>query len=177
MRTNEYADRHHLYKWVLDSLDLPHNTMHDFSRLNFVNTVLSKRKLGWLVDNKYVEAWNDPRFPTLRGIFRRGMTKEALVKFILEQGHSKNTVLQEWDKLWAYNKQVIDPIVPRYSAIVSPFTVKIEGLAYDKASKMVSKHPKNESVGNKYVIFSNTISVEAEDFSDVNVDEKITLME
>jgi len=53
--------------------------MHDFSRLNFKNTVLSKRKLNMLVNCKAVEGWNDPRFPTIRGVIRRGVVKEGLV--------------------------------------------------------------------------------------------------
>jgi len=78
---------------------------------------LSKRKLTWFVENKYVEGWDDPRFPTVQGILRRGMTPHALIEFMLEQGHSKNTTLQEWDKIWAINKKHIDPIIPRLSAI------------------------------------------------------------
>jgi glutamyl/glutaminyl-tRNA synthetase len=68
--------------------------------------VLSKRKLQKLVDTKVVSGWTDPRFPTVQGILRRGMTLEALRTFILAQGASKNTNLQEWDKIWAINKKV-----------------------------------------------------------------------
>ena len=70
-----------------------------------------------MVDLKVVDGWNDPRFPTLRGIIRRGVTVEALTEFMLEQGASKNANLMEWDKLWATNIKVIDNICPRYSAI------------------------------------------------------------
>ena len=91
--------------------------IYDFSKLNLVSTVLSKRKLRWFVENGHVEGWDDPRFPTVQGIMRRGMTVEALKDFMLDQGPSKNTNLQEWDKIWAINKGVIDPIAPRYTCI------------------------------------------------------------
>ena len=91
--------------------------IYEFSRLNFVNTCLSKRKLQWFVDTGRVEGWEDPRFPTLRGILRRGITVQTLTEFMLEQGPSKNANLMEWDKLWAINAKIIDKDCPRITAI------------------------------------------------------------
>ena len=89
-----------------------------YSRLNLVSTILSKRSLKWFVEANIADGWYDPRFPTFQGIMRRGVTVEALKNFMLEQGPSKNTNLMEWDKLWAMNKDIIDPTTPRYTAIV-----------------------------------------------------------
>lgn len=86
-------------------------------RLNFVNTVLSKRKLTWFVETGRVESWSDPRMPTVQGILRRGMTIEALREFILSQGASRNITFQEWDKIWTINKKVVDPVCPRHTAV------------------------------------------------------------
>ena len=73
--------------------------------------------MKWFVDEGKVDGWTDPRFPTVQGIMRRGMSVQALTKFMLEQGPSKNTNLMQWDKLWAYNKDVIDPVAARYTVI------------------------------------------------------------
>jgi hypothetical protein len=88
-------------------------------RLNFVYTVLSKRKLTWFVQTKRVDGWDDPRMPTVQGIFRRGLQVEALREFILSQGASKNVTYQEWDKIWTINKKLIDPVCPRHTAVVA----------------------------------------------------------
>jgi len=79
-------------------LELRPVIIYDFSKLNLKSTVLSKRKLKWFVEEGHVEGWNDPRFPTVQGIMRRGMTVAALSSFMLEQGASKNTNMMEWAK-------------------------------------------------------------------------------
>lgn len=117
LRTNEYHDRNDQYYWFIEQMGLRKPLIWDYSRINFIYTLLSKRKLQWFVDKGLVSGWDDPRFPTVRGILRRGLTKEALMQFILMQGASKNTILLEWDKLWAINKQIIDPLSPRYVAL------------------------------------------------------------
>lgn len=77
----------------------------EYSRLNFEYTTLSKRKLLWFVEAGLVGGWDDPRFPTVRGSCRRGLTVEALREFILLQGASKNDNTMTWDKLWTMNKK------------------------------------------------------------------------
>lgn len=119
LRTNEYRDRNPLYAWFLEVLNLRKVSMWDFSRANFVYTLLSKRKLTWFVDEGLVTGWDDPRFPTVRGILRRGMTVEALRTYTLMQGSSQKMLSVEWDKIWALNKKVVDPISGRYTALKS----------------------------------------------------------
>ena len=102
---------------MLKALDLPILEIYEYSRLNLEYTVLSKRKLAWFVNNGMVEGWNDPRFPTLRGVLRKGIRVETLIEFMLDQGPTKRVNLMEWEKIWAMNKKIIDPICPRYSAV------------------------------------------------------------
>lgn len=81
---------------MLDALNLRGVQVWDFARMNFIRTLLSKRKLTKLVESGVVWGWDDPRFPTIRGIRRRGMTIPALREFILKQGPSKAVTLFDW---------------------------------------------------------------------------------
>ena len=85
LRSSEYHDRNAQYYRILDDMGLRRVQIYEFSRLNMVYTLLSKRKLLWFVQNGKVEGWNDPRFPTVQGIVRRGLNIQALILFILEQ--------------------------------------------------------------------------------------------
>ena len=179
MRSNEYADRNHQYKWFLDNLKLRPVLIHDYSRLNFISTTLSKRNLNWFVENKMVEGWDDPRFPTVRGILRHGMLKTALLEFILEQGPSKNTNLMEWDKIWAINRKHIEAISLKMTAIskVGAAEIKIENFAgISEQVAIFPFHPKNESLGNKPVTKTESVLVESEDMVGLKVGDKILLM-
>ena len=178
MRTVEYHDYNNGYHWVLEKLGLRDVEIYDYSRLNLVSTVLSKRNLKWFVDENIAEGWEDPRFPTVQGIMRRGMTPEALKRFMLEQGPSKNTNLMEWDKIWAYNKEAIDNTSARYTAIVKDTSAKIiidncpEGIT----AETHPLHGKNPELGSKAVLYGKEVLVEAGDAEDVQEGEKITLM-
>lgn len=114
LRTTEYEDRDDQYYWILQQFDLKKPVIVSYSRLNMTHTVLSKRKLTWYVEEGLVDGWDDPRMPTIRGILRRGMTVEALKDFIIAQGSSRSIVVMEWDKIWSFNKKVIDPVAVRY---------------------------------------------------------------
>lgn len=85
LRSSEYHDRNAQYFKVLEDMGMRQVQLYEFSRLNLVFTLLSKRKLLWFVQTGLVDGWDDPRFPTVRGIVRRGLKIEALIQFILEQ--------------------------------------------------------------------------------------------
>ena len=104
---------------MINALGLRKVNIWDFSRVNFVYTFLSKRKLRDCLELGLARGWDDPRFPTFRGMRRRGMTTEALRQFMLLQGPSQNQVLLEWDSIWTINKKIIDPIAPRFCAIAT----------------------------------------------------------
>jgi glutamyl-tRNA synthetase len=133
LRANEYSDRIPMYKWVLNAFNLPDINIYEFSRLNLVHTVLSKRNLKWFVNNKIVDDWVDPRFPTVQGVLRRGLKVQTLRDFMLAQGPSKNTNLMEWDKIYAMNRDIIDPTARRLFAVSTEngVTIHIENLPSD----------------------------------------------
>ncbi|GEQ67173.1 hypothetical protein JCM33374_g836 [Metschnikowia sp. JCM 33374] len=179
LRTNEYRDRNPQYDWIQKSLKLRHVDIWDFGRVNFMRTLLSKRKLQWFVDSGYVGNWDDPRFPTVRGVRRRGMTVEGLRNFILSQGPSKNIINMEWSAIWAMNKKIIDPIAPRHTAIDVKDAVPV---TLTKAPESVvteekPKHKKNPDVGLKKVLYSSRALVEQVDAASFAEGEEVTFMD
>ncbi|KAJ9191282.1 hypothetical protein DTO164E3_8909 [Paecilomyces variotii] len=177
LRTNEYRDRNPQYAWIQEALGIRPVDIWDFSRLNFVRTVLSKRKLTVLVDKGVVWGWDDPRMPTVRGIRRRGMTVPALREFILKQGPSQNVINLDWTSFWATNKKYLDPIAPRYTAIPKHNAVIAIVNGVDETSSLDKpKHNKNAALGTKKVFFSKEILLSQEDATSFKVTEEITLM-
>ncbi|OJJ48501.1 hypothetical protein ASPZODRAFT_140791 [Penicilliopsis zonata CBS 506.65] len=178
LRTTEYRDRNPQYQWMLDTLKLRNVQIWDFARMNFIRTLLSKRKLTKLVDQGTVWGWDDPRMPTIRGIRRRGMTIPALREFILKQGPSKNITLMEPSAMWAVNKKYIDPIAPRHTAIAKNGMIKavVNGAPATPYTEEKPKHAKNAAVGTKKVAYSGAVLIEQEDAKLFKQDEEITLM-
>jgi glutamyl-tRNA synthetase len=180
LRTNEYRDRNAQYEWFQKALGLRSVEIWDFSRMNFVRTVLSKRKLTKIVNEGKVWGWDDPRMPTIRGIIRRGMTVPALREFMLQQGPSRNILNLEWGALWTLNKKHIDPIAPRFTAIAQHQAVRcrILGLEAPEEETMVErpKHAKNPGLGMKKVWYKSTVVVEQADAQSLEIGEEVTLM-
>ncbi|KAF3904084.1 hypothetical protein ABW20_dc0106374 [Dactylellina cionopaga] len=179
LRTIEYRDRNDQYWWMLKALNLRRVEIWDFARLNFVKTLLSKRKLTKLVEMDRVWGWDDPRFPTVRGIRRRGMTIEALREFILSQGPSKNIVNLDWTLIWAINKKVIDPVAPRFTALWKEGLVEVDVLGEDAKESVEEKpkHKKNPSVGLKKTYYGPKILIDQVDCQTFKQGEEITLMD
>ncbi|XP_037079288.1 bifunctional glutamate/proline--tRNA ligase-like, partial [Pollicipes pollicipes] len=163
LRTTEYHDRDDQYFWFIDALGLRKPHIYEYSRLNMTNTVLSKRKLTWFVDSGLVTGWDDPRFPTVRGVLRRGMTVEGLRQFIVAQGSSRAVVFMEWDKIWAFNKKVIDPVAPRYTAVPADGAVAVTVRGVAEQATQAAKHPKNADVGTKTVWTAPRVLIDAAD--------------
>src|SRR5690606_25029947 len=96
----EFEDHRPLYDWVIKETEMPKVPRQiEFGRLGLENTVTSKRFLKHLVDEGYVDGWDDPRMPTLSGLRRKGYTKEAIKAFILATGLSKVNNVVELDML------------------------------------------------------------------------------
>ncbi|KAG6750325.1 hypothetical protein POTOM_044813 [Populus tomentosa] len=183
LRSSEYHDRNAQYDRIQADMGLRKVHIYEFSRLNMVYTILSKRHLRWFVENGRVDGWDDARFPTVQGIARRGLKIEALVQFILEQasehGASKNLNLMEWDKLWTINKKIIDPVCPRHTAVIEEQRVPLTLTNGPEQPfvRIIQRHKKHEGAGEKATTFTNRIWIDHADAESISVNEEITLMD
>lgn len=177
MRTTEYNDRDQQYHWLQEALHLRRVEIQSFARLSFQQIVMSKRKLLWLVENGEVSGWDDPRFPTIKGIINRGVNIEALKSFILAQGFSRNIVDMEWNKFWTFNKKEIDPIALRYMVVFKEKAVEIRiNNVTDKTSLISPLHPKNDALGTKLIQINDVIYIEGEDASMIAKGEEVFII-
>ncbi|XP_054674876.1 bifunctional glutamate/proline--tRNA ligase isoform X6 [Grus americana] len=176
LRTTEYHDRDEQFYWIIEALGIRKPYIWEYSRLNLNNTVLSKRKLTWFVNEGLVDGWDDPRFPTVRGVLRRGMTVEGLKQFIAAQGSSRSVVNMEWDKIWSFNKKVIDPVAPRYTALLKDAVVPVNIPEAQEEMKEVAKHPKNAEVGLKPVWYGSRVLIEGADAETLSEGEVVTFI-
>ncbi|KAJ7180525.1 tRNA synthetases class I, catalytic domain-containing protein [Mycena filopes] len=169
------------YHWMIEALGLRHVEIWDFSHLadSTLYTVLSKRKLQQFVDKGLVRGWDDPRFPTVRGIMRRGLTTEALQLFMLQQGPSQAVLSLEWDSIWALNKKIIDLQAPRFWAILTAncVSVQVRNGPAEPYTKLLPKHKKNPEIGQKLTTYSSDLIIEQVDAASFHVGEEITLMD
>ncbi|TXG71094.1 hypothetical protein EZV62_006029 [Acer yangbiense] len=177
LRSSEYHDRNAQYYRIQEDMGMRKVHIYEFSRLNMVCTFLSKHNLLWFVQNGKVDGWDDPRFPTIQGIVRRGLKVEALIQFILEQGASKNLNLMEWDKLWTINKKIIDPVCPRHTAVIEERRVllTLTNGPDEPFVRIMPRHKKYEGAGEKETTFTKRIWLDHEDAKSVSVDEEVTL--
>merc|ERR1719394_1957026 len=169
-------DRDEQFHWFIDALGLRKPHIYAYARLNLTNTVMSKRKLTWLVDTGAVDGWDDPRMPTVRGIMRRGLTVEALKEFILAQGSSRSVVYMEWDKIWAFNKKVLDPVVARHTTVDLTYNVPVLIKGQKVSSKTAARHPKNPDVGEKTVWIGPRILIDGADAEQLKENENATFI-
>ena len=178
LRTTEYNEQDIQYKWILKKgLGLEPPNIYQFSKIQFIRTLMSKRKLTKLVDSGVVSGWDDPRMPTVRGIRRRGLTVEGLRRFMVSQGASNRVVSMDWHTIWAENKKIIDLKAARYTAIDKDhIEATIEGVEGDIPRS--ENHPKHarHPLGDKQVVYSNKLLLEQEDARDLKEGEEITLM-
>eukprot|EP01129_Flabellula_baltica_P014881 TRINITY_DN7270_c0_g1_i1.p1 TRINITY_DN7270_c0_g1~~TRINITY_DN7270_c0_g1_i1.p1 ORF type:complete len:722 (+),score=197.87 TRINITY_DN7270_c0_g1_i1:33-2198(+) len=178
-RSSEYHDSEEQYYWFLENIPGCRPVkIQDFSRLNFSHTLMSKRKLNWFVSEGHVKGWDDPRFPTIQGITRRGLSMNALRDFVIDLGNSKNAVLMDVNKLWAFNKQAIDPVIPRYCVVRTENAVTCELVDVNETETVeVLRCKLNEGLGNKQLIRSKVILLDQADVQTIDDNEEVTIMD
>lgn len=180
LRTTEYNDRDAQYQWIQKALNLRRVRIHAFSRVNFNYTVMSKRKLTWFVDVGHVTGWDDPRFPTVRGVVRRGIHIDALRSFMYSQGASRNIVNMDWSSFWALNKKEIDKTAKRFMAIDKTEHVSLKITNAPTAESLsyltTDLHPKDPSLGQRLVRISPDVLLETVDTEGMVVGEMFVLV-
>ncbi|MEE8238184.1 MAG: glutamine--tRNA ligase/YqeY domain fusion protein [Gammaproteobacteria bacterium] len=162
----EFEDHRPLYNWLIEQSGVPnHPQQYEFSRLNLMYTVLSKRKLKRLVDEGHVDGWDDPRMPTLSGMRRRGYTPVAIRDFIDRIGVTKKDNVIELGSLENSVREDLNEHAPRRFAVIRPLKLVIDNYPDgDEEWLDASNHPNRPELGSRQVPFSRELYIERDDF-------------
>jgi glutaminyl-tRNA synthetase len=168
MCTLEFADHQPLYRWYIEQLGIFPSQQFEFDRLNITYTMLSKRKLLQLVQEKRVNGWDDPRMPTLCGIRRRGFTPEAIRTFVAQAGVSRTNGSTDFEMLEHFQRDDLNRRARRAMAVLHPLTLVIDNYPEGKEEFVeVANNPEDPSAGTRKVPFSRTIYIDHDDFREI----------
>jgi glutaminyl-tRNA synthetase len=163
--TLEFEDHRPLYDWYVEQLGIYHPQQIEFDRLNITYTLLSKRKLLALVQNKLVRGWDDPRMPTISGLRRRGYTPEAIRNFCKRVGVSKTNGTTELGLLEYFLREDLNRRAPRVMAVLRPLRVVIDNYPEGQVEQMEAvNNPEDAQMGSRTVPFSRVLYIEQDDF-------------
>ena len=164
--TTEFEDQRPLYDWVIRECEMESTPQQiEFGRLNITNTVMSKRKLKLLVDEKFVDGWDDPRMPTISGLRRRGVTPEAIHEFSKELGISKGSGAVDSAMLDHFVREDLKLKAPRTMGVLNPLKVVITNYPEGQVEMLDAEiNPENPEMGIRQIPFSREIYIEQEDF-------------
>ena len=166
--TLEFEIHRPLYDWYVENIGIYHPQQIEFARLNLTYTVLSKRKLIQLVQEKHVSGWDDPRMPTICGVRRRGYTPEAMQKFCERIGISKYNGMIDVAWLEDALREDLNKKAPRVMGVLRPLKVVIENYPDGQTEEMDAvNNPEDASAGSRKVPFSKVLYIEQEDFREV----------
>ncbi|MDA1214144.1 MAG: glutamine--tRNA ligase/YqeY domain fusion protein [Planctomycetota bacterium] len=166
--TLEFENNRPLYDWYLDKLKVYHPQQIEFARLSLTYTMMSKRRLLELVQEKTVSGWNDPRMPTLCGLRRRGYTPEAIRNFCQSIGVTK---FNGWTDLSVLENSLRDDLnkrAPRVMGVLNPLKVVITNYPEGQIEDLEAvNNPEDESAGTRRVPFSRELYIERDDFMEI----------
>jgi glutaminyl-tRNA synthetase len=161
----EYENHRPLYEWFPEQLGVFKPRQLEFSRLNMTYTVMSKRKLRRLVEEKVVHGWDDPRMPTLRAMRRRGYTADAILDFINRVGVAKNYSVSDVALLESCVREDLNKKSLRRMAVLKPLKVVIDNYPENQTEEMDAvNNPEYPSAGTRKIPFSKVIYIEQDDF-------------
>ena len=164
--TLEFEDHRPLYDWFLENLPVPSRPVQiEFARLNLSYTVLSKRRLLTLVQEKIVSGWDDPRMPTLGGLRRRGYTPEAIRNFCEAIGVAKRDAVVDVAQLEHAIRSDLNKRSPRVMVVLRPLRVVIENYPEGQTEQLDAvNNPEDASAGTRKTPFGRVLYIEIEDF-------------
>jgi glutaminyl-tRNA synthetase len=163
--TLEFEDHRPLYNWFIEQLGVFPSQQIEFDRLGLTYTLLSKRKLLTLVQERRVTGWDDPRMPTLSGIRRRGYTPEAIRNFCATIGVSKTNGTLELAMLEHFVREDLNKRAPRVMAVLRPLKIVIDNYPEGQVDEVDAvNNPEDESAGKRKVPFSKVLYIEQDDF-------------
>jgi len=164
--TLEYEAHRPLYDWAVDNTPVPSKPRQiEFARLNLSYTVMSKRKLLELVQEKHVSGWDDPRMPTIVGMRRRGYTPEAIRTFCERIGVAKRENIVDVALLEHAVREDLNLRANRVMGVLRPLRVVIENYPEGQTEEVeVVNNPEDASAGTRKVPFSRVLYVERDDF-------------
>jgi len=164
--TIEFEDQRPLYNWVVEQCEMESTPQQiEFGRLNVTNTVMSKRKLKQLVDEGFVDGWDDPRMPTISGMRRKGFTPESIVSFVRETGIHKGSGAVDSQMLEHFVREDLKLKAPRTMGVIDPLKVVITNYPEGQIELLDAEiNPENPEMGTRKIPFSREIYIEQDDF-------------
>ena len=166
--TLEFAANRPLYEWFVDNLPLPSQPrQYEFGRLNLNYTVTSKRKLKQLVDESYVEGWDDPRMPTISGLRRRGVSPQAIRSFCDSLAVAKTDGVVDMAQFEHFIRDDLNTNASRAMCVINPLLVTLTNYGADKSERfVVPGHPNRDDLADRNLPFGHQIYIDRNDFSE-----------
>ena len=166
--TLEFENHKPLYDWFIQNLGIFPSKQYEFARLNLSYTVMSKRKLMQLVNERYVNGWDDPRMPTISGLRRRGYTPESIRDFADRIGVAKRNNIIDVSLLEFCIREHLNKIALRYMVVQKPVKLRILNYEDGKTEKLnIQNNPEDESAGARLISFSNELYIESDDYMEI----------
>lgn len=163
--TLEFENHRPLYDWFCQALGIYNPRQIEFARLNLTYTVMSKRKLLQLVQEKHVSGWDDPRMPTISGLRRRGFTPESIRLFCEKIGVARFNSTIDVTVLENSIREHLNPIAARYMAVLDPIKVVLMNYDEGRTEKLEAiNNPEAPEAGSRQLPFSRELYIEREDF-------------
>ena len=165
--TLEFVPHRELYDWLIEKLEIFPSHQYEFARRNLSYTVMSKRKLLQLVNEKHVAGWDDPRMPTISGMRRRGFTAASIRNFCDKIGIAKRENLTDFSLLEFCLREDLNNSALRVMAVLDPVKLIISNYEDGKTEELSSENGPDEALGSRMLPFSKELWIEREDFMEV----------